>query len=96
VVVESQDNDEEEAEDDKGKNKKRKGKKRKDKKKPAGKTGPKIIPNIEDECKELDRAGVIAKLKLLDAQFRALQATNMQANATIRLLLDQVKELKAK
>ena len=79
------------------KGKKEKGNKKKKEKRTTTVTkSTTIIPNIEEECKDLDRAGVMAKLKLLDAQFRALQSTNNQANATVRLLLEQVKEMKGK
>eukprot|EP01087_Luapelamoeba_hula_P024404 TRINITY_DN927_c0_g1_i1.p1 TRINITY_DN927_c0_g1~~TRINITY_DN927_c0_g1_i1.p1 ORF type:complete len:586 (-),score=139.11 TRINITY_DN927_c0_g1_i1:7-1764(-) len=46
-----------------------------------------VLPNIEEECKELSKDQVVARLKSLDQQHRALQANNAQANATIKLLL---------
>jgi len=72
-----------------GKKKKKIKKKKKEKKQETTK-----IPNIEDEVKDLDRAGVVARLKLMDAQYRALQQTNTQANATIHLLLEDLRKQK--
>jgi len=96
VVVEHEDENNKENTKKGKKGKKEKGKKKKEKKTAPAIRPSTIIPNIEEECKDLDRAGVMAKLKLMDAQFRALQSTNNQSNATIRLLLDQIKEMKTK
>merc|ERR1711879_508916 len=54
-------------------------------------------PNSLDEELELSsREELIKKVKLLDAQNRAIAQTKSQGDATVKLLLNQIKELESK
>jgi len=52
--------------------------------------------SLDEELDLASREELIKKVKLLDAQNRAIAQTKAQGDATVKLLLNQIKELEAK
>jgi len=51
---------------------------------------------LDEELEGLSREELVKKVKLMDAQNRAIAQTKAQGDATVKLLLTQIKELEAK
>ncbi|KAL6051330.1 germinal center kinase 1 isoform X1 [Balamuthia mandrillaris] len=71
-------------------------KKEKKEKKKKGTGGPTTIQGIDENLlKKMSREELLKKVKEMDAQNRALAAGKAQGDATVKLLLEQIRELKS-